>query len=207
MRRFLLWSFLIAALAGIFGAAALSRPKSGPAASVTAVKETRIARKAHPAPGFTGLGLTDQAGRPFDESRLKGRVWIADFIFTSCAGSCPGMSAKLAELQRRLPPEVLLVSFSVDPKRDTPPVLAEYARRYGAHPDRWFFLTGLEETMVQPFIGQGFELSVAEGGSPEEPIVHSVRFVLVDRDWQIRGYYDSTDPAQIEKLVRDAGSL
>ncbi len=156
-----------------------------------------------PAPLFR---LTDQTGRPFDSAFLKGRVWIADFIFTSCAGTCPGMSSKTALLQQRLSPEILLVSFSVDPKRDTPPVLAEYARRYGARPGRWFFLTGPEEE-IRRVAQQGFHLSVAEGGSPEEPIVHSVRFVLVDPIGKIRGYYDSNEPAQMEKLIRDAGAF
>ena len=123
------------------------------------------------------------------------------------------MSAKMADLQQRLPPEIPLVSISVDPKRDTPPVLAEYARRYGAQPGRWFLLsaTGVDiqndPELLYRFVQHGFGLSASEGGSPEEPIVHSVRFVLVDRTGQIRGYYDSSELAQFEKLVRDAGSL
>ena len=216
MRRFILWSILILTLAGTFAASAWSLRKGAPAASVTVAateKDPRAQREGNPAPGFTGLGLTDQEGRPFDENRLKGRVWIADFIFTSCAGTCPGMSAKMAELQHHLPLDLLLVSFSVDPKRDTPAALAEYARRYGAQPGRWFLLsaTGVDiqndPELLYRFVQHGFGLSASEGESPEEPIIHSVRFVLVDRAGQIRGYYDSSEPTQFEKLIRDAGSL
>ena len=109
-------------------------------------------------------------------------------------------------LQQRLPPEIPLVSISVDPKRDTPPVLAEYSLRYAAQPGRWFFLTGPKEDVYRA-AQQGFRLSVAEGGGPEEPVIHSIRLVLVDRQGMIRGYYDSTEPAQVEKLIRDASSL
>ena len=215
MRRLILWSILVSALAGVLISFMLSLSKHEPAGPALTLRQargeraqdSRTARLGNPAPGLTGLGLTDQEGRPFDENRLEGRAWIADFIFTSCAGTCPGMSAKMASLQQRLPPEVLLVSFSVDPKRDTPTVLAEYARRYGAQPGRWFFLTGMDQDLVQGFVQHGFNLSAAEGGSPEEPIIHSVRFVLVDRAWKIRGYYDSTDPEMLKQLEEDAKAL
>ena len=156
-----------------------------------------------PVPTFT---LTDQTGQSFGSESLKGRVWIADFIFTSCAGSCPQMTEKMAVLQRRLPAEIQFVSISVDPSRDSPPILAEYARRFGAQDQRWHFLTG-SQTVITPLVAQGFRLSIAEGGSPEEPITHSIRFVLIGRDGTIRGYYDSTDPKTVEQLKQDAVAL
>ena len=185
-------------MAGIVGAFAWSRLRPLPASSVLSVP---------PSYGFApSFRLTDQNKQAFDSAQLKGRVWIADFIFTSCAGNCPLMSARMASLQRRLPAEILLVSVSVDQKRDTPSVLAEYARRYGAQPGRWIFLTGSQEEILR-VVQQGFRLSAAEGGSPQEPVIHSVRFVLVDRGGEIRGYYDSSEPAQVERLIRDAGAL
>ncbi len=150
--------------------------------------------------------LTDQTGRPFTLASLKGRAWIADFIFTSCAGTCPQMTARMAALQGKLPPELHLVSISVDPERDTPAVLAEYAGRHGADPARWHFLTG-EPTQIPKLVSEGFRLSYAEGTDPAEPIIHSVRFVLVDPSGAIRGYYDSTDPAHLDRLISDAESL
>lgn len=154
-------------------------------------------------PDFT---LVDQASRPFAGSSLRGKVWITNFIFTSCAGACPRMTARMAGLQKEIPPEIHLVSMTVDPARDTPPVLALYAAQHNADPARWHFLTG-PAAVLHPLIQRGFRLSVAEGGGPEEPILHSQRFVLVDRAGQIRGYYDSTDPQAMERLVHDADSL
>lgn len=150
--------------------------------------------------------LTDSQGRPFGSPSLQGRVWIADFIFTSCAGACPLMSSHMADLQKQLPPEIHLVSVSVDPVRDTPDRLAAYAQRYQADPARWHFLTG-DPARISVLVQQGFYLSVAEGTDPAEPITHSQRFVLVDGQGRIRGYYDSTDPKMLEQLRRDAGSL
>ena len=204
MRSRILWFFLFSVIVGVLGALAWSRLRSPAPVPKT------------PPPSYGAAPyflLTDQEGRSFDSGSFQSRVWIADFIFTSCAGTCPGMSAKMAELQHHLPLDLLLVSFSVDPKRDTPAVLAEYARRYGAQPGRWFLLsaTGVDiqndPELLYRFVQHGFGLSAAEGESPEEPIVHSVRFVLVDRTGQIRGYYDSSEPAQFEKLIRDAGTL
>ena len=211
MRRWFIWSFLLLAIAGVLTAFALNTLRR-PAVSVIAEAPPAV-QKRPMAPGFAGLGFIDQEGRPFDENLLHGRAWVADFIFTSCAGTCPAMSEKMALLQKRLPAEVLLVSFSVDPKRDTPRVLSEYARRYGAQPGRWLFLTATtnsletDETLLYRFVQYGFGLNAVDGGGPEEPIIHSVRFVLVDRDGAIHGYYDSTDPSQFEQLVRDAASL
>lgn len=154
-------------------------------------------------PHFT---LTDETGRPFGNGELKDRVWIADFIFTSCAGSCPQITEKMRLLQKRLPEKIQLVSISVDPTRDTPMVLAEYARRAGAQAGRWHFLTG-PAPVIGPLIQQGFRLSVAEGGSSQEPVIHSIRLVLVDPEGKIRGYYDSTDLKSVEQLIQDALQL
>ncbi len=150
--------------------------------------------------------LTDQGGQPFTSAWLKGRVWIADFIFTSCAGQCPEMTQKMRILQDRLDPKIHLVSFSVDPARDTPSVLFDYAKKAGADPSRWTFLTGEKATLEQ-LAQKGFHLSFADGGTVEEPFTHSVRLVLVDSEGGIRGYYDATDAHAVEKLVKDLQAL
>ena len=152
-----------------------------------------------PAPDFS---LTERSGENFSSGDLKGRVWIADFIFTSCAGQCPMMSSHMKKLQTLFPKTtgLELVSFSVDPARDKPEALSQYADRYEAEKDRWFFLTGPLEEINQ--ILKGFLLSKAE-----EPAMHSSRFILVDRTGQVRGYYDSTDSAAMNQLIRDARLL
>ena len=152
------------------------------------------------------FALIDEAGRPFDSVQLKGQVWIADFIFTSCAGQCPQMTDQMRLLQQRLPRAVQFVSITVDPARDTPAALTQYGQAHGADPARWHFLTG-ELAAISRLSKEGFRLSFAEGGSPDEPITHSVRFVLLDQAGQIRGAYDGTDPKAVHRLIGDAKRL
>jgi protein SCO1/2 len=148
--------------------------------------------------------LTDEAGAAVTRQALAGAVWIADFIFTRCAGQCPLMSARMALLQERLRdvPAVQLISFTVDPDYDTPEVLTAYARRYRAAPGRWRFVTGGREA-VWRLAREGFKLGIGEEGTAEEPITHSVRLALVDRRGRIRGYYDATDAQAMERLYHD----
>ncbi|MDP3703450.1 MAG: heme o synthase [Candidatus Omnitrophota bacterium] len=154
------------------------------------------------------FALTDQRNRVVTGETLRGRVWIADFIFTSCAGQCPLMSESMRSLQQAFPnePQLSFVSFSVDPSRDTPERLTVYAARYGADA-RWTLLTGAREA-IQRLCVQGFRLAFDE--QPEvaqEPILHSVRLVLVDRAGQIRGYYDATDAEAMSRVRRDIARL
>lgn len=155
--------------------------------------------------------FVDERGGPFGLDDLAGRVWIADFIFTRCQGICPLMSGQFSNLQAKLPPEVQLVSFSVDPVHDRPEVLSEYARRFKAASGRWHFLTGDEKTMWN-FISEGFHLGLEKATEEDlkagaQPIMHSNRFVLVDQAGRIRGYYDSSEPEKLGNLIRDVFSL
>ena len=120
------------------------------------------------------------------------------------------MTTAMAELQTELTEqgmdEVRLVSISVDPERDTPAVLSTFANGYGADPNRWYFLTG-EGKALQELANKGFHLSAATGGGSDEPIIHSNRFVLVDRRGRIRGYYDGTEEAAVKQLRQDLKRL
>jgi len=153
------------------------------------------------------LKLTERSNRPITQKDLAGQVWVADFIFTHCAGICPTMSSNMEKLQARLPKEIRLVSFSVDPYNDTPAVLTEYAKRYNADPDRWLFLTGEPEAVQKLSVG-GFKLALdPSSGTQSEPITHSSRFALVDREGHIRGYYGTEDAGALDRLVVDAKKL
>ncbi|MGD0389696.1 MAG: SCO family protein [Tepidisphaeraceae bacterium] len=154
-----------------------------------------------PAPSFT---LTDQDGNPATNAQLLGHPWIADFIFTTCASLCPTMSAHMSELQDRLPADVLLVSFSVDPTHDTPAVLKEYAAKYHAQPNRWIFLTGDEKTQQRVIRAMKLGFAPAVG---DTPIQHDEHFVLIDAQGKLRGYYDSFVPQRMDALVHDAKTL
>jgi cytochrome oxidase Cu insertion factor (SCO1/SenC/PrrC family) len=172
-------------------------------------------KAAHSIPPLPVLGevpdfsLIEANGQPLRRRDLQGRVWIASFIFTHCAGTCPIMTFHMKKLQAELPArdDLRLVSFTVDPDRDTPEVLQAYAKREGADTTRWLFLTG-EKKPIHELAQKGFRLAVAEGqGSEEEPILHSTKFVLVDKQARIRGYYDGNDNAACALLVRDAQAI
>lgn len=151
--------------------------------------------------------LTNQNGEPFGSEQLRGKVWVADFIFTSCRTVCPVISGRLAEAQKPLAKsDVHLVSFTVDPETDTPEVLREYATRLHAQPGRWNFLTGPQD-MLYELTQKGFKLAVQATGGDDGGPVHATRAVLVDRTGTIRGYYDMMSPDVVAKLVADASKL
>ena len=187
-------------LLGVVLAAAMTAPLCGCAAP---------AEPALPALGrVPEFSCVDQSGQAVTRADLLGAVWIADFIFTRCAGQCPMMSGRMAELARAIPAETRarFVSFTVDPEHDTPERLAEYARHYDVPAGRWRLLTGDAAAMTR-LAREGFKLAVSTDGTPQEPITHSTRFTLIDAAGQIRGYYDAGDPGAMERLGRDARRL
>jgi protein SCO1/2 len=162
------------------------------------------------APEFS---LTNRDGSTLARTDLLGSPWVADFIFTRCAISCPRMTQRMVQLGNLLPSDhgVARVSFSVDPEYDTAEILQAYAGSWNIEDPRWFFLTGGRETM-KSIVMDGFKLAVEMNpppgtASPGEPILHSTRFVLVDAEGAIRGYYDVIQGGELERLVRDLRAL
>ncbi len=176
------------------------------------------------------FSLIERSSRPVTRADLLGKVWIVNFFYTECPDTCPLQSAHIARLQDGFAaePDVRLVSISVDPAHDTPQVLAQYATRYGADPARWLFLTGSKDAIYQLAI-DGFHLGVVERdeqarrgtsnarawlgpgsawahavSNPDRKLIHSSRFVLVDRQSRIRGYYHGTDWESLERLQANA---
>lgn len=147
--------------------------------------------------------LTDETGAAFGNDTLIGKVWVANFIFTTCHGPCPRMTAQMKKLQALTKDmaDVNLVSFTIDPENDTPPALAEYAKTHSADPERWHFLTGPAASLDRVSY-DGFHLAHIGG-----PLEHSSKFSLVDRKGQIRGYYETNDPEALDQLVADIGKL
>lgn len=157
------------------------------------------------------FSLVERSGKKVTLADLSGKVWIADFIYTKCTDTCPFQTADMVKLQDRWlkKSELKLVSFSVDPERDTPKVLARYASRFKADPLRWLFLTGDRAEIVR-LVEDGFHLAVASasrGNHRADVIVHSPRFVVVDRQGEIRGYYDNRDPKAMQRLNDDVTAL
>ncbi len=210
------------------------------------------------------FSLVERSGRRVTLAEFRGKVWIANFIYTHCTDTCPLQSARLARMQAEFSDEqdLRLVSITVDPEQDVPQVLAEYAAGFGADRDRWLFLTG-EKKALYALAQEGFRLSAvdpadaipppqdrnvparrpagrqgqssrhpaapgsevvrilddaviwlfdpgpvqAHPGHPLKPFIHSARFVLVDRQSRIRGYYPSDDEEALDRLRRDLRAL
>jgi len=153
------------------------------------------------APDFA---LTDQQGRTVTTNDLKGHPWIADFIFTECAASCPAMTAHLAQLQSKIPPEVKFVSFSVDPERDTPAVLLAYAKKYEADNNRWRFLTGSMNDVLAAV--QGMKTAIIPA-TKDSPLGHDTHYILMDSTGRLKDVYSSDTPSEIDRLTADANAL
>ncbi|MBI4571717.1 MAG: SCO family protein [candidate division NC10 bacterium] len=174
------------------------------------------------APSFS---LIERSGRAITLEDFQGKVWVANFIYTQCTETCPTQSLQILRLQSEFArdPDLRLVSITVDPERDTPEVLARYAQRYEADPERWLFLTGPKRAIYH-LAADGFKLSVVDADDPKQTsdilpflgprtafathgsqglIIHSSRFVLVDRHARIRAYHQPTDQESLERLRRN----
>jgi len=153
------------------------------------------------------FSLTERSGQTVTLNDLKGNVWLADFFYTSCPGPCPMLSTRLGDVQKAIggAKDVRLVSISTDPEKDTTETLKEYAKHYQAG-DHWLFLTG-DKAEIYKLGNQGFKLSVVEDRTAAEPIIHSTRIALVDREGIVRGVYDGTDAQKVPQIVQDIHKL
>lgn len=197
-----LWTILVLVMVAVIGAGAWEGTRGR--SRLAPVETSKILEKRWAAPPFA---LTDQNDQPFTDQNLHGHPYIADFVFTQCAGPCPLITAKMVQLQKTVNPAVKLVSFSVDPKNDTPAALKEYAAKFNVDPARWHFLTGKPEAIYA--VTKGMKIS-AQPADAESPIIHSTQLMLVDGDGQVRGIYSTgehSDPDTLHRLARDAESL
>jgi protein SCO1/2 len=189
------WAVLVLAMVGIVATRATRATRSQP---------QQAAAPSGPLFAAPSFQLVDQDGQPFTSDDLRGKVWIADFIFTHCAGPCPMMSGRMADVQKALgSSDVKLVSFSVDPERDTSQVLKEYAQRFSADDARWKFLTGTKQQITD--VAKGMNVSAKD--DPKEGITHSTLFLLVDRSGQVVRLYHNEDEQEMKRLAADADQL
>ncbi|MBI4525930.1 MAG: SCO family protein [Deltaproteobacteria bacterium] len=210
MGKQLLWAILLITLAVFAGVGMWSWHRGWDRQGTTDSNPLEGLKDFGKVPDFL---LIERSGRQIGLADLKGKIWIADFIYTNCPDTCPVQSAQMKELQNEFMSEkdLRLVSITVDPRRDTPKVLTEYADRFGAKPDRWLFLTG-EKAAIYRLAQDGFRLGTAELPHEKRPTsgathLHSPRFVLVDRKSEIRGYYPSIESDAIARLRRDLKTL
>lgn len=164
------------------------------------------------------FSLTNEFGKPFGTNELKGRFYIANFMFTSCPSTCPALMAKMDLVQKRirgLGTKAAIVTFTVDPEVDTPDVLYKYARKRHSNPFIWSFLTGTQ-AQLEKIVINGYKVPMGKKESVEKQleaekitlfdIAHSEKLVLVDDKGQIRGYY-GTERVEMDKMMVDLGLL
>jgi protein SCO1/2 len=150
--------------------------------------------------------LVNENGQGVNLDANRGFVTVYDFIYTNCSGTCPMMTASMRRLTPKVPKEarVRFVSISVDPVRDTPAQLHNYAARV-RNDDRWTFLTSDRKTIVDLSV-KGFKLAAADPGPGGDPLLHSSKFAIADKNGVIREYYGGTDgdaPDHVASTIRD----
>lgn len=153
--------------------------------------------------------LVDQSGKPFGSADLRGKVWVANFIFTRCTTICPIFTEKMSQLEHKADASLRFVSFSVDPEYDSPPVLLDYARAKGANLARWSFLTGPIDAVKQTVV-DSMKMTMDKDPQATDPgimIMHGTYFVLVDGKMQIRGIYPMSDETSGKRILADAARI
>jgi len=172
-------------------------------------------KRAEPLPNLGQVGafsLLDQNAGTVSSETLRGKVWVAAFFFTRCPTICPRITRRMRALQVAAAdkaPKLALVSFSVDPENDTPPVLLAYAQRFQADSKTWAFLSG-DSDVIKRTVVDGFKLALDGKGDPAAEnggIIHGSHLVLVDRALVIRGYYRSDDDEDMTRILQDAARL
>lgn len=158
--------------------------------------------------------LTNQNGQRVSLANLRGQVWVADVIFTRCAGPCLKMSRQMKDLQQSLPGNspLKLVTLTTDPDFDTPPVLKNYAQRFGADTNRWIFLTGTKKEVMDVAVGSlkltALEKKPEERETPVDLFIHSTIFVLIDKQGQLRGIFETSgetiNPVDVKNQILEA---
>jgi len=149
--------------------------------------------------------FTDQLGNTVTNSILTNKIAVANYFYTSCPSICPKMMLQLQRVQANTN-NVIILSFTVDPKRDSVARLMKFALQYDVLPDRWKLLTGNKKALYH-FARKGLFITATEGDGGDSDFIHSDRFVLLDTRQRIRGYYDGTSPEEVDQLLADIKKL
>jgi len=159
-------------------------------------------------PTIDSFTMLNQDSMEVSSNSLRNKIHVASFIFLSCPTICPQMSAQMKEVQEKTQSmdEVLLLSYSIDPKRDTIPALKAYAKKIGAKDNKWHFLYGNQEEVMRladkSYYAIAYPDSLAPGG-----FTHSGGLLLVDKDLHIRGVYNGTSNEETKRLLKDIAIL
>jgi protein SCO1/2 len=160
----------------------------------------------HTIPTFS---FTDQFGKiASNQDYLGKKIYVADFFFTSCPTICPKMKTQMLKLYKHFEGnnEVSFLSHTIDPRHDTVPVLSEFAKKLGVKGDQWRFVTGKKEQIYDVCL-KGYMTTAKEDSAADGGFIHSGAFILVDKQQRVRGIYDGTNAAEVEKLQDDIDLL
>ncbi len=204
MQRLVVTLSVAFVLSALLVAAGVTRKSAGaPAESLAELGSSAPLEPLWDAPDFR---YVDQDGRPVTRATFAGDVWIASFVFTQCRTVCPLLTARMVELQRRLAAvKVRFVSFSVDPAHDTPDVLRAYARHWAPDEKRWTLVATDEQSL--PKLAAGFKVTAEKRDDPQDPILHTSLFLLVDGAGRVRGAFDTEHPGQLAALEEGVRNL
>ena len=152
--------------------------------------------------------LKDQQGSVITRNDLNGKIYVANFFYSTCTSICPIMSDKMEEVYRLFEnnPEVAFVSHTVNPSYDTVPILAAYAQARGAKAGKWYFLTG-DKKELYDLARNSYMLSSSIGDGGVDDFVHTQKFALIDKEKHIRGFYNGIDQESIDSLIKDMRTL
>ena len=155
----------------------------------------------HTIPPFTFI---DQKGDSVSNKDFLGNVTVVDYFFTSCEGICPKLSTQLQRVQNaeKFRKDFRILSHTVNPEKDSVSVLAEYAKQFGANDSVWHFVTG-DKQQLYDVARNGYYLVADKGDGGPQDFIHSEKFVLIDKQGRIRGYYDGTSEAQVDTLLTE----
>ena len=145
-----------------------------------------------------------QENKPISLDSLAGKIHIADFFFTTCPGICPKLTKNLEKVHAfvNTVSAVHIVSYSIDPKHDSIPVLAAYAKKHRANPAKWSFVWGNQDS-IYALATKGYLVTAEQGNGPENGFLHSQKVVLIDKEFRIRGFYDGLNPAELERMIAE----
>lgn len=152
--------------------------------------------------------LINQLGDTITLKNLEGKIYVADFFFTTCPTICPKMSDQMYRVYQKYKdnPDVLILSHTVMPEVDSVPVLKAYAEKYGADANKWIFLTGPKEEIYQ-LARKSYFAVITEGDGGVSDFIHTENFILVDKQKRIRGFYDGTSKEDVDRLIKEISYL
>ena len=211
MVHWLVWSGLAVVILAI--CFAFLREQRGGEASATSNPALAKAENLPVISKLTDFTLTNQINHPVGLAKFADKVWFADIVFTRCAGPCPTMTKRMAELQAHFAdnPNISFATLTTDPEFDTPKVMKRFAKRHGVQDENWDFLTGEKSEIVRLAVDEmkliAREKPAGEQATPEDLFIHSSYFVVIDRKGRLRGVLESLDEGWKEKALALATRL